>query len=728
MASTSVNAQRHVQTQAPYNANTFAEQNKALVGLSRRLRGFGFVSITPGTDITLAPGYFMSAGLAINPSTPNRTAGIIAETTTNSTILINDVNADFYIFALVNDTVEGAAVTFVTSNSPTPPSTQHAPIARYIAGQYILEPGLGGDTLEDQVQEARVDAGAEQFFLTPNVGPVPRTVSISSGNLPDGTLFPADAAFPAGGLTASATNYIFYNTGVGVLQFNTTGFPAANMLPLWEVTLDASSNVTSKVDRRPFIGGGSGGGSADDILVRLRDGLDDSVMQNYRLSNLPAEAAPDIDTGTSTGAFLAPSEYELDNGEILESAFTTSASEAPTSIEQVTVWVLVDNVLLNPGDLTIEVSRDGGTTYETVADNHVNHVFAASPAGNNLQLRVTNASGGTVVVRGYAMYYNNIGGHTGVLEARSGIALDGSGLNIYNTNPAAYRAHSPDFSFVWNSGASNGTLSWAGTSPLTVEVSDPLLGTQTNTLASGGSLTGVNASFGGDYVYFDFDRTAVSAITLQQSVGPPVMLKDRFILGRRVGTDFFLFGNHLLPDSATFSQATAQAYPARLLKANQWDALTQMGAGGAAPSVSNPVVTRGDLPAATVVVKNYTASTAATWSFAGYNIATLLVPAGTVLVEIHSLVNETGGVSTGGGMGYCVIQIGYNAYYYHCLRHGHSYDANEAGSGVASSGTPIFNRSTLGASYLYFTYTGSYVYVYGTTSQAARAQVSMIAI
>ena len=694
MPTTPVPALKHIRSDGPYNATSFVEQNKVIVGRSGRLRGYSLISINPGTDIVLGPGAFISTGLALNPSAPTRTAGIIAETTSNITLDASGLPGDdYYISALANSTSEGTTVDFVVSSTPVVLPSQYAPIARYVAGQVILEDAIGNDGVEEQVQIARVDAGAEEFFLTPNVGPVPRTVIISSGNLPDGTLFPADVAFPVGGLTASATNYIFYNTGVGALQFNTSGFPSSNMLPLWEVTLDASSNVTLTVDRRPFIGGGSGGGSADDILTRLRDGLDDSVMQNWRLSNIPADAAPDVDTGTSTGTFLAPSEYQLLNGEILESAFTTSAAEAPTSIEQVTVNVLVDNTLLNPGDLTIEVSRDGGANYETVADNFVNHTFGAVPAGNNLQLRITNASGGTVVVSGFAMYYNNIGGPTGVLGARSGVVLDSSGLNIYNTNPAAYKATSPDFSFAWDSGTGGGTLSWSGGTDLRIEVTDPLLGTVAQTLAVASSPLAPVAD--GDYVYFDMDRVSVS-VTLVSAAGPPLMVKDRFLLGYRTGTDFLLFGNHVLPDVQTYSQATALSYPSRMLPATVWDSLIQIGATGVAPSLANPIATMGDIAALPSSGVKATGSGVAGWSGVspGITLGVYSIPVGTSVVHIGTALKE-GNPTIGDGYSWGILNAA-NGYY-------RGWDQSTVRAGSAYSSILIVSG---GSSYILIVYTG----------------------
>src|SRR5210317_374827 len=103
------------------------------------------------------------------------------------------------------------------------------------------------------------------------------------------------------------------------------------------------------------------------------------------------------------------------------------------------------------------------------------------------------------------MYYNNIGGATGVLGDKSGVVLDASGLNIYNTNPAAYRAYSTDFSFAWDSGTD--ALSWSGTDDLYVEVTDPSSGTLVQALDVAGPPTSVTVANDGDVVYFDLSRT-----------------------------------------------------------------------------------------------------------------------------------------------------------------------------------------------------------------------------
>lgn len=565
-------ALRHVRTLAPYNAVSFAEQNKALVGKSARLSGFGFVSINVGTDITLEPGSFISVGLALNPTDTDRIAGIIAETTANVVIPIDDVNPDFYLFALVQTPSEGTTVDFLSANSPVPPNSQYAPIARYIAGQFILEDALSDAGLEEQVTKAREDSGADQFYLTFEPNSSPLEINLTAANLSDGTEFPATSNYGgAPAFAAPGTNYVWFDPGIAAIQNNTTGFPS-DVLPLWEFVLDGSSNVTSLIDRRPFFGGGGGAGDASAIEERLKEILQHSVMQNARFSTIATSGAPDVG-GSSNGTFLGPSEYELDNGEILESAFVGAALEAPADVSQVTVAVLVDQLLL-PGDLLIEVAKDGAPTFEPGPgiENFTNYVFTGA-AGNELQIRITNQSGGTITVRGYGLYYNNIGGPTGVLEAQTGLVEDASGLNFYNTNVNAAHFAASDFGFTWDAVTGGGTLSWdsvqAGTPDnLRIEVTDPANETVVNTITAPGSLAGITA---GAYVYFDVNRAGGPISLVVSPGGPPPMQRDRHIFGRRIpepngGNDeFIIYDDFKLLDVNDNPNAIDQPFPPPLL-------------------------------------------------------------------------------------------------------------------------------------------------------------------
>jgi hypothetical protein len=275
---------------------------------------------------------------------------------------------------------------------------------------------------------------------------------------------------------------------------------------------------------------------------------------------------------------LGPSEYALDDGETLTSAFASASLEAPANIEQVTVAVIADQ-LLAPGDLQIRVSRDGGTNWEVVSDNFSNHVFGAVPAGNNLQIEVTNVVGGIspIVIRGYGMYYNNIGGATGVLETKTGLIEDSAGLTFFNTNLAAYRASSANFGFTWN--ALTNILTWGPSSggtgdDLQLEITDET-GSFVHTLTIADGVLGLSGITAGSYVYFDADRST-AALTpgvdlLVSAGGPPTPQKDRYVLGRRIpdpngGNDvFILFGNHLLDEVNDVPAATNVQYPPRLL-------------------------------------------------------------------------------------------------------------------------------------------------------------------
>ena len=628
MPNTAILAQRHAKTRAPYNANTFAEQNKALVGLSRRLRGFGFVSIVLGTSITVGRGYFVSAGLVINPAFPDRTAGIIAETISNSVLDISGLNADFYIFALANDTVEGAGVIFTTANSPVPPSTQHAAIARYVAGQYLLEEALGDDGVEAQVQTARLESGADQFLLSvdPNTAPA-TTATLSAANLPDDTVLGPTAVV---GLAIPGTNYVWFDAGLGAVQSGAVGFPA-DVTSLWELALDGSGLVTSLIDRRPWFSGGGSGGDAGAIEERLKEILQHSVMQNARISALPADAAPDIDTGASSGTFLGPSEYSLADTEQLVSDFSSAALEAPASVDQVTVAVLVDQ-LLDPGDIQIEVSRDGGANYETVADNFTNHVFGAVPAGNNLQLKITNVAGGPdpIVIRGYGMYYNNIGGPTGLLGAGPGILIDGSGLNITGMKPNPTWLHSDlPVTFTWTT-AGGGVLGWTGDFRFGFWNGSGGYFSNRVTLAS--SPLGPPIA-DGDFVYADLNPLVDDAVvTLVVSPGgPPVALPGRVIFGVRRGTLFLMQGERTLEDDTLFPGKTGSVLQPLGMDLNRWQALLA----AVGPTGANRFITAAELPgAAPAAVKIFSIT-----AIPAFFVSSPAVPLGTanfVMLTFHT--------------------------------------------------------------------------------------------
>lgn len=262
MPTTVIPAQKHVRSAAPYNANTFAEQNGALVGRSARLRGFGFVSLV-GPVLTLSPGAFLSYGLALNATQPNRLAGLVAETTSNIAIDVTGLTGgDFYVYALANSPSESTTVDFVAAASASP-GGQYASIIRRVAGQYVLEDGLGADSLFAETVDVRVDSGASQFFLTPTA---PGVVTITGASLPNGNTYAGNVGFTGNPLfTNGSPNYIWFNTTTLLIENSTVAFPAGtDYLRLWILTLDGSGNVTSLQDRRPWFspmaGAGGGGG------------------------------------------------------------------------------------------------------------------------------------------------------------------------------------------------------------------------------------------------------------------------------------------------------------------------------------------------------------------------------------------------------------------------------------------------------------------------------------
>jgi hypothetical protein len=239
--------------------------------------------------------------------------------------------------------------------------------------------------------------------------------------------------------------------------------------------------------------------------------------------------------------------------------------------------VLVDQLLL-PGDLLIEVAKDGVPTFEPGGgvENFTNYVFTGA-AGNELQIRITNQSGGTLTVRGYGLYYNNIGGSTGVLQVETGLVEDGSGLNFYNTNVNAAHFAASDFGFTWDAIAGGGTLSWdsvqAGTPDnLRIEVTDPANETVVNTITAPGSLAGITA---GAYVYFDVNRAGGPISLVVSPGGPPPMQRDRHIFGRRIpepngGNDeFIIYDDFKILDVNDWPNAVDQPFPPPLLPIQQ---------------------------------------------------------------------------------------------------------------------------------------------------------------
>jgi hypothetical protein len=597
MALTSVPAQKHVRSLAPYNANTFAEQNKALLGKSARLQGFGFVAITPGATITLAPGFFVSVGLALAPGEPDRIAGIVAEVIANSVIDISGLNAsgDFYVFALTQTPSEGTTIDIITADGPAPPSSQHAPIGSYIAGQWLPAPALSGEGVEGQVLTARVDSGANEFLLTFEAHSSPLEINLGAANLPDGTLFPATLNYAgAPAFSAPGTNYVWFNTALGVIQNGAAGFPPTGAIPLWEFVLDGSSEVTSLIDRRPHIGGGgAGSGDAGEVKERLKEILQHSVMQNARCSDIEEEAAPHVDTVSSSGTFLGPSEYSLADTQELHSDFAGAALEAPASIDQVTVAVLVDQ-LLAAGDIQIEVSRDGGANYEVVADNFTNHVFGAVPVGNNLQIKITNVAGGPdpIVIKGYGMYYNNIGGPTGVLGTGPGILLDGSGLNVTGMIPnPTWRFADAPMSFTFTT-AGGGVLSWSGDFRLAFWNGNG--GLFTNRIVGPAAVGPPLVD--GDFVYADIVPGVDDAvIVLQVQIGgAPPQAPNRIIFGCVHSSRFHMQSGMVLEDQNLIPGALSSYQKPVALPLPNWQALLA----AVGPTAANRFITAAELPAA----------------------------------------------------------------------------------------------------------------------------------
>lgn len=424
----------------------------------------------------------------------------------------------------------------------------------------------------------------EMSPLRPGEQAVPdMTVYVEAGQCNYGTEHIEYAGGSSPTFTAPSSNDrvdLLYIDSAGALQISqgvesvTPSSPShSGKLPIAEVYLTTTtSTITDSeiTDVRPFLnlGGGTGGG---DVYTRLLDHIEGTVYERHVLDAL-------LDTtdlgGSSNGTLVEPSNYELAAGEILETAFLSAPDGAPTSISQVGVVIYTQQSdTLSSSSLLVEVDRGAG--YEVVTTftgESGNHTFTGG-ISNVLNLKITNNSGGTVNVEGYALSFLNSGGASGYFEGRSGIHLDGSGFQVFNTNVAAFRASAADFAFTWD--AANDRLSWGPNvgvgDDLQLEVTDSSSGTVTQTLPLAGSpLNGIVA---GSYVYFDMDRVSAS-VTPQVSVaGPPSMdVADRFILGRRIpdpngGNDqFVLFNNHLLKDITSSPEVVGGVgYPPTLL-------------------------------------------------------------------------------------------------------------------------------------------------------------------
>lgn len=452
--------------------------------------------------------------------------------------------------------------------------------------------------------EVMVNSGGDQFFLFAT-SDTPATVSISYGNLPDGTDFAGDAAFTGSPLafTTSSTNYIYFRLATATLESSDSGFPSdPDAIPLWTIDVDGSGVVSNILDKRSWLAGAGGGGTGS-VEERLKEILQHSVMEDMMFDAL---VTTDNVDGSSTGTFLGQSRYELAPGEVLLSNFTTAPPEHLALINQPYVAVLTDQLIDEVTDIQIDISRvvGGPPAYPSASD------WATAPSNfsivdltgkngtNGFNIRIENIGATTYEIVGWGIYSNPVTAPGGVIVPRTGIHVGGTGLDVYNTNPAAFKTSAANFSFSWDD--STDTLSWAAPSgtadDLVFEFSDDVLGTIERNLTSPSSLGSITA---GDYVYFDVDRNDApnTAITLNVNAGPPAMIRDRFILGKRVADPdavadvFVLWNNHVLRSTNANSQHANLLAPPPLMSADIVNSLFAANA----PTGANPVATIADL-------------------------------------------------------------------------------------------------------------------------------------
>lgn len=372
-----------------------------------------------------------------------------------------------------------------------------------------------------------------------------------------------------GPFTIPATNPridLVYLNSMGVAQI-AVGTEAAvpeapdhsNRVPLAEILFNPSSSVITNSmikDVRPIFFLDT---SPDTPLrKKLHQVLDSSSME-YALTETFASAA--FLDGSSTGSLLSEGQYELSAGEFVLSDF------GPPLVGG-TIASVIPVVLTNTGDpledLQIEVNRGGGL--ETADRTHQEYSFTGGGT-NDLQIKITNTSGGTVVVAAYAILYSKLTNSSVSSHEESGLVRDisGGGARLFSTDPSPCVIRAVDIDFEYDSTAN--TLSWddspaavGGAASWIIETVGPA-GVVQNTVANASSVSSVVP---GSYVYADLNP-AGGSVTLQVSAGAPEPKRHRVIIGSartNAGRDVFEFSNGaLLYDTdLTGFDATVQGY------------------------------------------------------------------------------------------------------------------------------------------------------------------------
>jgi hypothetical protein len=466
------------------------------------------------------------------------------------------------------------------------------------------------------VKDSAILSGADQFLLRLEDIPVspPREFTVSFARLSSGAEFPGVANYDssnstAGTWTNGTLNYVWYRISQGSfgpwfgIESDIGGFPDdPDVIPIGIIDFNGVGAVNAILDARPWFDGGAGGGTSA-VAERLKEILQHSVMEDALFDALVN--SNNVDGANSTGSFTGPSKYELQAGQILQSNFASAPPDHLAVINQPFVAVLTDQLIDPLADIKIRVSRiaspgasgfpgAAGANWTDVPSNFSIVDLTAATGTNVLNIAIYNSSGSTYEIAGWGIYSNPVTAPGSVFVPKSGIHVGGTGLDVYNTNPASYIAYAANFGFTWN--ATTEELSWqaadGGTADnLRIEITDDLTGTVIQELDVADSpLVGVSPTDA--YVFFDMDRSA-SIISLQVSPTPPIMNKDRFILGRRIanpsgGGDIFqLFNTHIIANSATTPASANSQYPQILIPNSRIDAIFA----ASSPSVSNPFAT-----------------------------------------------------------------------------------------------------------------------------------------
>lgn len=106
-----------------------------------------------------------------------------------------------------------------------------------------------GSVLSSVVESVRIDSGADQFLAFVDGS---STLAIGPANLPSGATYAGTTGFGGSpSWTNSVVNYLSWDISGAALSNQTGSWPSSGAIPLWEVTVDGSGNITSIADRRP---------------------------------------------------------------------------------------------------------------------------------------------------------------------------------------------------------------------------------------------------------------------------------------------------------------------------------------------------------------------------------------------------------------------------------------------------------------------------------------------